>query len=140
MEHDEGASAQVDDESGTEEAGTSLEVVMSESDITRDLVDVLSNNRDLNLIDLQAIEAYAGQLFRMRVARALLRVDGIIIEGLRGPMTHPAVAIEKEASAEMRQWITRRPDLFAPPEEGETVDADPDTGPGTGTGDVLSGL
>lgn len=63
-------------------------------------------------INTPALEAYAGQVATLRDAQRRLATDGLIVEGLRGePMTHPALAIERQAQDEIRKWG----DTFKPP-------------------------
>lgn len=51
------------------------------------------------------LEAYAGQVARLRDAQARLASEGLIIEDPRGnPIPHPAIAIEKAAQDEIRRW------------------------------------
>lgn len=113
---------------------------MTHDEITAALVQALEDDgAELGIIDMQALEAYAGQLFRMRAARDLLEDEGLIWSSNKGQVAHPAVEIERQASQEMRQWISRRPDLFAP-EEVAPSDPAAGAGPLSGPGDALSGL
>lgn len=114
---------------------------MTHDEITSALVTALAADHELDIIDMQALEAYAGQLYRMRAARDILEDEGLIWSSVKGQVAHPAVEIERQASQEMRQWISRRPDLFAPPEEVESPHGS-QSGAGTdpGDGDVLAGL
>ena len=113
---------------------------MTHDEITSALVQALEDDgAELGVIDMQALEAYSGQLYRMRAARDILEEEGLVIDGMRGSTQHPAVEIERQASQEMRQWISRRPDLFAPEEVAPSEPA-AGTGPLSGPGDALSGL
>lgn len=113
---------------------------MTHDEITSALVTALeTNSHELDIIDMQALEAYAGQLYRMRAARDMLEDEGLIWSSNKGQVAHPAVEIERQASQEMRQWISRRPDLFAPQEVAPSEPA-AGTGPVSGAGDALSGL
>lgn len=54
------------------------------------------------------------QLARMRAAQRQVDSDGALLADKTDRLTipHPALAIEQAASAEMRMWTLRRPDLF----------------------------
>lgn len=55
-----------------------------------------------------ALEAYAVAVSRQRDAQARIDAEGIIVAGDKGtPIPHPALAIEKSASAEIRAWVAR---------------------------------
>jgi len=59
-------------------------------------------------IEGPALEAYAVAIARQRDAQQRIDSEGIIIAGDKGnPIPHPALAIEKAASAEIRAWVTR---------------------------------
>lgn len=50
-------------------------------------------------------EAYAGQVCRLRDAQRRLSVEGLVIADPKGnPVPHPALAIERAAQVELRQW------------------------------------
>ena len=54
------------------------------------------------------LEAYAGQVARLRDAQARIASEGLIVSDPKGnPIPHPALAIEKSAQAEIRAWGTR---------------------------------
>lgn len=54
------------------------------------------------------LEAYAGQVARLRDAQRRLSVEGSVIADVRGnPMPHPALAIERAAQVEIRAWGDR---------------------------------
>ena len=51
------------------------------------------------------LEAYCGQVARLRDAQARLARDGLIVSDPKGnPIPHPALAIEKSAQVEIRAW------------------------------------
>lgn len=51
------------------------------------------------------LEAYCGQVARLRDAQARLARDGSIVSDPKGnPIPHPALAIEKAAQVEIRAW------------------------------------
>ncbi|MBB1022954.1 MULTISPECIES: hypothetical protein [unclassified Dietzia] len=85
---------------------------MTIDDLSAQLIAEIGERVDLTMVDRIAIEAYAGQLLRMRAARRRADQD-LLREGERGVAVSPAVEIERAASAELRQWVSRRPDLFA---------------------------
>ena len=57
------------------------------------------------------LEALASQLARVRDARRRIEAEGMIVADPKGyPIPHPAIAIERAAQAEVRQWVR----LFPP--------------------------
>lgn len=51
------------------------------------------------------LEAYAGQVARMRDAQNRIAEEGAVVQDARGnPIPHPALAIERAAQAEVRLW------------------------------------
>lgn len=56
-------------------------------------------------IDGPDLEAYCGQVARLRDAQARLAAEGSIIADPKGvPIPHPAIAIERAAQDEIRKW------------------------------------
>lgn len=54
------------------------------------------------------LEAACSQAYRLRTARAQIDKDGHLVRDSRGnPAPHPALAVEKQASAELREWLKR---------------------------------
>ena len=54
------------------------------------------------------LEAFCGQVARLRDAQKRLSVEGLIIEDPHGnPIPHPAISIEKAAQDEIRKWGTK---------------------------------
>lgn len=54
------------------------------------------------------LEAYAGQVVRLRDAQRRLAVEGSVVEDSKGfPIPHPALAIERAAQEELRKWGNR---------------------------------
>lgn len=52
-----------------------------------------------------ALEAYAGQVARLREAQRRIAEDGLITADARGnPCPRPAIAIERAAQDEVRRW------------------------------------
>lgn len=63
--------------------------------------------------DVPVVEAFCVAVSWLRDARARVDADGIITTDDKGrAQRHPALEIELAASAEMRGWVQRRPDLF----------------------------
>ncbi|MDO5534152.1 MAG: P27 family phage terminase small subunit [Propionibacteriaceae bacterium] len=92
----------------------------------------LSAGRELSPFDEEAVRAFAGQVLRLREAQGRLESEGMIVGDSKGlPVEHPALGIERAASAEMRQWVARRPDLFGRPVESGAAK-------GGGIGDQLA--
>lgn len=55
--------------------------------------------------ELTSLETAAVQLARARDAQARIDAEGMIIAGPKGePVTHPALAVERAAQAEVRKW------------------------------------
>ena len=54
------------------------------------------------------LEALCGQIYRMRDAQERITKDGAIVADAKGnPVPHPALAIEKQAQAEVRAWVIK---------------------------------
>ena len=54
------------------------------------------------------LESLCSQVHRMRSAREQIDREGNIVLDPRGnPAPHPALAVEKQASAEVREWLKR---------------------------------
>lgn len=59
-------------------------------------------------LEAPAIEAYATAVGRMRDARTRIDEEGMIVADDRGqPTIHPAITVERAASAEVRKWVER---------------------------------
>ena len=51
------------------------------------------------------LEAFVGQVARLREAQRRIAAEGLITADPKGyPIPHPAIAIEKAAQAEIRAW------------------------------------
>jgi hypothetical protein len=51
------------------------------------------------------LEAYCGQVARMRDAQRRIAVEGLVVADGKGqPMPHPALVIERTAQDEIRKW------------------------------------
>ena len=56
-------------------------------------------------IDGPDLEAYCGQVSRLRDAQARIAEEGLIVADAKGvPMPHPALLIERQAQDEIRKW------------------------------------
>ena len=54
------------------------------------------------------LEALCGQVHRMREAERRITDEGMVVQDSKGnPMPHPALAIEKQAQAEIRSWTDK---------------------------------
>lgn len=54
------------------------------------------------------LEAFCGQVARLREAQKRIAAEGLIIADPKGfPMPHPAIAIERAAQIEIRAWGSR---------------------------------
>ncbi|WKD60910.1 hypothetical protein CCICO_04365 [Corynebacterium ciconiae DSM 44920] len=72
----------------------------------------LRGGRDLNPVDVSAVLAVAGLSLRVKDAQRMIAAEGIMLERSDGMVEHPALMVEKRASAEIRGWVKDRPDLF----------------------------
>lgn len=86
-------------------------------------VERLADGRALSPFDEEVVATVAGLLRRVRDARARVDNEGSIIDDGKGfPVEHPALKVERQASAELRGWVDKRPDLFgkmAAPSQGQ---------------------
>lgn len=68
---------------------------------------------DTDGFDAEALQIVAALIQRVREAQALIEVQGTIwLDHHGNPQEHPAVKVERQASAEIRGWVKDRPDLF----------------------------
>jgi len=52
-----------------------------------------------------ALEAYCGQVSRLREAARRISAEGLVVADAKGqPVPHPALAIERGAQEEIRRW------------------------------------
>lgn len=73
----------------------------------------LVDGRDLGPFDREVVETVAALIGRVREAARIVADEGSIVNDKLGlPMEHPAVKVERMASAELRGWVKDRPDLF----------------------------
>lgn len=76
-------------------------------------VERLLDGRELSPFDREVVEIVAGLTLRARDARLAVEREGTVIDDGKGfPVEHPAILVEKRASAELRGWVKDRPDLF----------------------------
>ena len=69
--------------------------------------EVTARNPDPYIVS-PMLEAYCGQVARLREAQRRIAAEGLIISDPKGfPIPHPAIAIEKAAQAEIRAWGSR---------------------------------
>lgn len=73
--------------------------------IWRQLVADMQDSGVLDQADWPLIEVAAMTMCRMREAREVIKREGMIVEGQRGPTTHAAYKIERECMAEVRQLL-----------------------------------
>lgn len=68
---------------------------------------------DLGGFDAVAVQIVAALIQRVRQAQQVIAMDGPLAAKESGePIEHPAVKVERQASAEIRGWVKDRPDLF----------------------------
>lgn len=73
----------------------------------------LADGRELNEFDARAVKIVAQLIGRVREAREIVASEGPVAAKESGePIEHPAVKVERMASAEIRGWVKERPDLF----------------------------
>lgn len=78
-----------------------------------DLEKGLADGRELSEFDARAVAIVAQLIGRVREARAIIAEEGPVAAKESGePIEHPAVKVERMASAEIRGWVKERPDLF----------------------------
>ncbi|WP_151530540.1 MULTISPECIES: P27 family phage terminase small subunit [Corynebacterium] len=83
--------------------------------------------RDLNAFDESVVSAVAALVIRLREAQETLAREGAIVDDGKGsPVEHPALQIEKRASAELRGWVKDRPDLFGEQKQSRPRRSKPD--------------
>ena len=68
------------------------------------------------------LEAFVGQVARLREAQRRIAAEGLITADPKGyPIPHPAIAIERAAQVEIRAWGSK----FAPKRSGAAAGASP---------------
>lgn len=54
------------------------------------------------------IEALCGQIHLQREAGKRISEEGLVVQDVKGnPVSHPAIAIEKQAQSEVRSWLDK---------------------------------
>lgn len=86
-----------------------MEELVAPGHLPEDVADVWREHRAAGVavhkLDAPDFEAYAGQVCRLRDAQRRLASEGIVIADPKGnPVPHPALAIERAAQVELRQW------------------------------------
>lgn len=77
------------------------------------LVKALAGDRELSEFDSRAVTIVAQLIERVQEAREIIAAEGAVVDRASGdPVEHPAVKVERMASAEIRGWVKERPDLF----------------------------
>lgn len=67
-------------------------------------------------IGAAGLEALCGQIHRLRDAQRRVTTEGIVVADSKGnPCPHPALAVEKQAQAEVRSWLAK---FAAPAQRG----------------------
>lgn len=81
------------------------------TELARDVAAVVEELKASGLEDGPALQAYAGQIARLREAQHRIDDEGLVVADARGnPIPHPALAIERAAQNEIREWAkTMRP-------------------------------
>lgn len=82
--------------------------------------EALADDRALNEFDARAVAIVSQLIDRVRQARVIIADEGPVAAKESGePIEHPAVKVERMASAEIRGWVKERPDLFGQRSRGE---------------------
>lgn len=75
------------------------------SDVATVWLEVTQAHGDPDRIAGPSLEAYCGQVARLREAQRRLASEGLVIANPKGdPIPHPAIAIERTAQDEIRKW------------------------------------
>lgn len=77
-------------------------------------------------LDGPGLAAYCEAVSTFRLATMLLEREGLTVEWGRGSIAHPAIAIQRHASADIRAWASRFG--LTPADEQKLKAADPDDG------------
>lgn len=63
---------------------------------------------DAGRIEGPDLEAYCGQVARLRDSQRRIAAEGLVVADPKGhPIPHPAIAIERVAQDEIRKWGDR---------------------------------
>lgn len=91
-----------------------------------DVEKALAGDRALNEFDERAVQIVSQLIVRVRQARLIIADEGPVAAKESGePIEHPAVKVERMASAEIRGWVKERPDLFGQRSRGEAREPKP---------------
>lgn len=91
-----------------------------------ELEEALADDRALNEFDARAVAIVSQLIDRVRQARVIIADEGPVAAKESGePIEHPAVKVERMASAEIRGWVKERPDLFGARSNGEARESKP---------------
>ncbi|WP_213452876.1 P27 family phage terminase small subunit [Rhizomonospora bruguierae] len=70
--------------------------------------EITQAHADPAVIEGPDLEAFCVQVARMRDAQARIDAEGLVVADAKGqPIPHPAIALEKQAHAEVRAWGDR---------------------------------
>lgn len=70
---------------------------------------------DISRVSGPDLDAYVGQVVRLRDAQARVDREGMVVADAKGqPIPHPALALERDAQKEIRAWG----DTFRPRRRG----------------------
>lgn len=76
-----------------------------EDDAAQVWVEVIDQHHDPSRVVGWDLAAYCGQVATFRDARRRVQREGLIVEDERmRPIPHPAIAIEREAQRQIREW------------------------------------
>lgn len=91
-----------------------------------ELEEGLADGRELNEFDARAVSIVSQLIGRVREAREIIAAEGAVAAKESGePIEHPAVKVERMASAEIRGWVKERPDLFGQRSHASGEDSSP---------------
>lgn len=76
------------------------------------MVEAIVDGRALNENDLRIVRIVASLMLDAQQAGELVKRDGVVIDEGKGGVPHPALLVQKQASAELQGWVKVRPDLF----------------------------
>lgn len=85
-------------------------------DAVWDQVIAVFGDADTASVEGPALQAYCGQVARLRDAQRRIAAEGLVIADPKGnPIPHPAIAIEKAAQVEIRAWGDKFKPRRSPP-------------------------
>jgi phage terminase small subunit len=78
------------------------------SDVAAVWSELVAVHADPSRVEGPEFEAFCGQVARLRDAQGRISAEGLVVADEKGrPVPHPALAIEKQAQAEIRAWGDR---------------------------------